>query len=60
MSVGGARAPRQRFELPFGCAQKSHGVSKVEMASPSIPSWNQIMVWLRDMAALRESGIVAA
>jgi hypothetical protein len=30
------------------------------MASPSIPSWNQIMVWLKDMAALRESGIVAA
>ena len=28
--------------------------------SLSTPSWNQIMVWLREMAGLRESGIVAA
>ena len=26
------------------------------VASPSTPSWNQIMVWLREMARLRESG----
>jgi len=31
-----------------------------EMASPSVPSWNQVFGWLRDMAALRESGIAAA
>ena len=28
--------------------------------SPSTPSWNQIMALLREMAELRESGVVAA
>jgi hypothetical protein len=31
-----------------------------ELASPSIPSWNQILAWLREMAELRESGVAAA
>ena len=30
------------------------------VASLSTPSWNQIMAWLREMAELRESGVVAA
>jgi site-specific DNA recombinase len=30
------------------------------LASPSTPSWNQILQWLREMAELRESGVVAA
>ena len=33
---------------------------KVSMASHTVPSWNQIMPWLREMAELRESGVVAA
>ena len=36
------------------------GIVTVGMASPSMPSWNQIVVWLREMAALKESGIGAA
>lgn len=31
-----------------------------QVASPSPPSWNQIMVWLRDMAELRELGFAVA
>ena len=30
------------------------------LASLSTPSWNQIMTWLREMAELRESGVIAA
>jgi hypothetical protein len=26
-----------------------------QVASPSIPSWNQILKWLREMQSLRES-----
>ena len=28
------------------------------MASHTVPSWKQIMPWLREMAELRESGVV--
>ena len=34
--------------------------NRTEVASLSMPSWNQIVVWLREMAALKESGIGAA
>ena len=30
------------------------------MASLSMPSWNRILAWLREMAALQDSGIIAA
>lgn len=43
---------------PIGLLQGLPGSER--LASPSIPSWNQIMAWLHDMAVLRESGIAAA
>jgi len=38
--------------------EKKVGVGK--MASLPPPSWNRILAWLREMAALRDSGILAA
>ena len=32
------------------------GIVTVGMASLSMPSWNQIVLWLREMAALKEMG----
>jgi hypothetical protein len=37
----------------------SDGVATM-VASPSIPSWNQLLTWLREMQALRESSGNAA
>jgi site-specific DNA recombinase len=36
----------------------SQQVFPVGMASHTVPSWKQIMPWLREMAELRESGVV--
>ena len=55
LSIGGALAARQRFELPFGFARKLVGVNVLELASSISASWNQLGGWLRAMDGLRRA-----
>jgi hypothetical protein len=36
------------------------GMDREKLASPSVPSWNQLQTWLRDLSELRDAGIQAA
>lgn len=49
-----------RFEGRVGLAAVFGAVWVTNMASPSIPSWNQIHEFLQEMRRLRESAIPAA
>jgi len=56
------RTDHYEFVGPWTLGKLVSGVVDLPqgMASLRTPSWNQIMVWLREMAELRESGVVAA
>jgi DNA invertase Pin-like site-specific DNA recombinase len=56
---GGGRYYELRARLSFGRIF-SGILCPSGMASPSIPSWNQILAWLREMQSLRESANHAA
>lgn len=43
-----------RFEQALGCNGKSRRVNVLEMASPTIPSWNQIAGFIASMRQLRD------
>ena len=49
---------KENSRLTRGVAELS--LEKVKLGSLSIPSWNQIVGWLRNMKTLQESGIAAA
>jgi hypothetical protein len=52
--------PEDTFDGDYGRLLEAAQNRGKGLASLSTPSWNQIMVWLREMAELRESGVVAA
>ena len=52
--------PEDTFDGDYGRLLERAQNSGKGLASLSTPSWNQIMAWLREMAELRESGVVAA
>ena len=54
--------PEDMWDADYGrLLHRAHELyDRKGMASLSIPSWNQIAAWLRDMAELRKSGVVAA
>ena len=56
------RTDHYEFVGPWTLGKLVSGVVDLPqgMASPSTPSWNQILAWLREMAELRESRVVAA
>ena len=56
------RTDHYEFVGPWTLGKLVSGVVDLPqgMASLSTPSWNQFMVWLREMAELWKSGVVAA
>ena len=52
--------PEDTFDGDYGRLLEAAQNRGKGLASLSTPSWNQIMAWLREMAELRESGVVAA